>query len=114
MRHQPLDKHQRACIAELWKQENKKQAGRPKKNAIPRGIAFPKTAFTKHHPTRAEAVKTFKVSRKKIEKAAEVYKARGSRGAISPRAEPSKGGCRRSRSFIRLSMSALDATAVSN
>jgi len=50
---------QRACIAELWKQENKKQDGRPEKNATPRGVAFPETNFNKRHPTRAEAVKTF-------------------------------------------------------
>jgi len=111
MRHQPLDKHQRACIAELWKQANK-QTRDNKGRFIP---LAPRSANGKDSSsTRAEAVKTFKVSRKKIDKAAEVYKARGSRGAISPRAEPSKGGCRRSRSFIRLSISALDATAVSN
>ena len=69
-----LTDDQRACIAELWKQENKKQGQRTDLTSIPHGMEVPATAFSKKNPTCAEAMKTFKVSYKKIDKAAEVYK----------------------------------------
>jgi N6-adenosine-specific RNA methylase IME4 len=60
-----LTDDQRAIIASLWKEENKKQGERTDLTSARRGAEVKDIG----HPTRAEATEFFKVSRRKIDQA---------------------------------------------
>ena len=63
-----LTDDQRAALAALWKEENKKKTG-PK----PQGISASFDAEIKDtHPSRAEAMQVFKVSQRKVDEASKV------------------------------------------
>lgn len=70
-----LTDDQRAMMAALWIEENKKQGKRTDLTSTPRGVEVAESAFAKKNPTHAEAMEVFKVSRHKAEKAAKVQDA---------------------------------------
>lgn len=57
-------KGKRAVMAARWKEENKKEPGRPAKNAAQRRAVFPDVS-----PTRAESTQIFNVPRRKVDEA---------------------------------------------